>query len=173
MKNAELISIISIRKFAKNKIKLSVDNVDFVMSYVVRGFTTFNPNKGTRLKSYLISKARFAIRHLITKSMLKRKVKTLSLDKELGESNRFCKKHTLSSSGLNFEDSIFAREIFEYVQSSDMFSERQKIIVEEHFRFNRSIADIAFELGLHRSYTLVLLDSAISKLRKKFGDIND
>jgi RNA polymerase sigma factor (sigma-70 family) len=169
---AEKIAVQTIARQTRGRLKLCRDNIDFVMDYIVRGYTLFNPNRGTKLQTYLISRARYAIKNLFRKKRKQQRkfVKVFSLDKPLVSGENFCGKHLIPANGPSIEEQFLAKEILEYIKNSNFFFERQKKILLAVFEENRNIQDIADELGLHKSYAHLLFNRAIEKLRWKFNE---
>jgi DNA-directed RNA polymerase specialized sigma subunit len=169
---AEKIAVKTLAKKARGKLKLCRDNIDFVINYIVRGYTYFDANRGTKLESYLIGRARYAVQNLFRKKRKQNRkfVKTYSIDKQLVSGENFCIKHLLSSNESSVEDKLICREIINYIKNSSYFVDRQKKILLAIFEDGRTIQDIANELNLHKSYAHLLFRTALDKLKWKFNE---
>jgi RNA polymerase sigma factor (sigma-70 family) len=170
---AEKMAFISLHKFGRRKLKPCRDTIDYIMSSIVRGYTIFDPTRSS-LKTYLINRARFAIKRLLTQKKRKKKMpKILSLDKNLVSDGNFTQHHLLGDKLTEPEDNLFSSQIFAYIKSSDYFNEREKRVIIGHFHENLSLEELGLELNVHRSYIYSLLESGVSKLRRKFNNDNE
>jgi DNA-directed RNA polymerase specialized sigma subunit len=169
---AERIAVVTMLKQTKGQIKLCRDNVDYVTSYIVRGSTTFDETRGTKFFSYLLTKAKYAIKHLISKKQKKSRMRILSLDKTLGlQGGRdICGKDLISDTKSTPELKTLVNEIIEYIKTAPFFLERERRVLLGVFEENMSLADIAKDLDIHRAYAYTLYDNGIEKLRWKFND---
>lgn len=170
LKKAEKLAINTIIKRGKKYVKLSQDNIDYVMSAILKGYTKFNPSKGMNLESYLISRARYAVLNILCGRM-DNKYSTLSLDKIVykSSSDKIVTGHHLVRDG-RFEIQEKAAEIVDYINNSKTFNQRQREALIGYYIEHTPVDDLAEQLNVHKSYIYCLLNDGIKKLRWCFNE---
>src|SRR3954468_21118303 len=109
----EGLAIKTLSKTARYRLKMSRDNIDFVMSCIVRGYTTYNPNLSS-LRTYLILKAKLAIKTLLSKKN-KQHMNILSLDKEFDSGYS---RKDLIAERADFKSVLDYKDPIDYIESA-------------------------------------------------------
>jgi RNA polymerase sigma factor (sigma-70 family) len=167
LKIIEKIAINTIIKQGKGKIKLSRDNIDYVMERVLSGYTRFDPNKGMKLKSFLINNAIYAVKNIFNGRLKDKKL--LSLDNPLnGDLGRILGYSVIEDRKQTAKKE--AQEIVEYIDKTNWFNDRQRKVLIRYFIENESVDSLAEELNIHQSYVYFLINDGIEKLRWRFNN---
>lgn len=153
-------------KMTQGKIKPCRDAIDTIIGYIINGYLNYDINKGVKLRSWLITNARFAVKKLIY-DRKKNKMKILSLDKPITANGKT--GANLIKDKFSLENKIFFNELIEYIQNCKIFNERQKQLLIGVYRDNMRVIDLSKELNIHRSYAMFLLTDGIEQLKRKFG----
>lgn len=164
----ERLAIVTLRRNAGGKLKICRDNVDYVMYHIIKGYTKFDPNRGSSLSNYLITCAKFAVKSLLFKKRNKGNMRFISLDNNLTDSN-FSVKSTVVGSQSQAENIALYNEIISYIETTPDLLDRQRQVLLLHFRDGMSLDEISTEIGiLHRTYIYVLLEGGLNKVKEKF-----
>jgi len=163
MKHVERLALKTLRNC---KLQATEDTVNEVMSAIWSAYTRFNPNKRSKLLSWLIHCARCKIKTLRSKKK-GNKPKMISLD------NNFYSREGKTGSwhdllGEVEFDRLELDEIINYAKSG-VFSQQQQQIFERHYVGGEDISDIAADLGIQRTCAYQMLESMMKKLRWRFN----
>lgn len=166
---AERLAIVTLKRQARGKLKICRDNVDYVIYQIIKGYTKYDASRGTTLRNYLVSRAKFAVKSLFTMKQKKKNVRFVSLDKDLTTGD-FTLKDLVTGSNSHAEGIALYNEIISYIETTPDLPERQRKVLLMHYRDGMSLDDICSELEvLHRTYIYVLLDGGLQKVKEKFN----